>query len=463
MTKGRGRKLKRKGKCIGQSNAKIKRVKVPKTMPEEAIFPADPVASLSDSASPLAAPVASLANPAESSTSDPAVYNNSIASNGVEKENGIHKRLPGFIFMCNSSTKLQCYQYRVFGLPKGKKEVVEAIKPGSKLFLFDFEVKRLYGIYEATSAGKLNLERAAFGGKFPAQVKFRISKECLPLPESSLRHVIRENYKGSKFKQELSGKQVKKLSSSFRPLIASSSQLAPQAPPNVSLFQAMPPPSMQNHFKHTVRVPHSTYGHAAPVNPPYVPNVHFTQQGYRAAGINSVAYSQQPRYTGGVAHGVQEPYPRYRTIEGGAALHNQVTNLGMQYHQLQPVQREQQYKDNVVSYNFYQQAPPPYTSSVMQPQLPTPGIPQESAITSSYNPYASTNFPQYKSSLVQPQLLAHGIPQESAVTSSYYPYASTNLPPYTSSVVQQQFPPAGKSQESVITSSYYPYARDPGN
>ncbi|EPS68060.1 hypothetical protein M569_06712, partial [Genlisea aurea] len=138
------------------------------------------------------------------------------------------KCIPGFIFMCNQQSKLDCFQYRVFGLPLSKEKIVKEIKPGAKLFLYDFDVKLLYGVYQATCVGRLNLEPDAFNGKYPAQVKFSIFKECLPLQESSMRQLIKENYVGSKFNQELSLKHVRKLLTSFRPLTSLSSSLPSQ-------------------------------------------------------------------------------------------------------------------------------------------------------------------------------------------------------------------------------------------
>eukprot|EP00249_Psilotum_nudum_P010130 c22351_g1_i1 orf=203-1498(+) len=132
------------------------------------------------------------------------------------------KKFSGLIFMCNGSTKQDCFKYRVFGLPQGKRDLVEKVTIGMKLFLFDLDLKLLYGVYAATSVGGFKLEPKAFSrfkSGFPAQVRFRIFKDCLPLPEDIFKVAIQENYfEKNKFSCELSGKQVKKLIRLFRPV-----------------------------------------------------------------------------------------------------------------------------------------------------------------------------------------------------------------------------------------------------
>ncbi|KAI4340623.1 hypothetical protein MLD38_025438 [Melastoma candidum] len=82
----------------------------------------------------------------------------------------------GFIFLCNGRTKPECFRYRVFGLLSMRLDVVKRIASGSKIFLYDFGFKMLYGVYEyeATSHGELNVEPMEFNGKVPSQVCIKL-------------------------------------------------------------------------------------------------------------------------------------------------------------------------------------------------------------------------------------------------------------------------------------------------
>ncbi|OEL16975.1 hypothetical protein BAE44_0022007 [Dichanthelium oligosanthes] len=139
----------------------------------------------------------------------------------------------GFIFMCNGATKPDCYRHRVLGLPRGKLEAVSRIRRGAAVFLYDFDIKRLYGPYRADSDGGADLVPGAFHGRFPAQVgslvdrrqemgrgvvKFMIDGDFMPIPESSLRSAIKENYFKGKFSPELTSTQVEKLRALFQPI-----------------------------------------------------------------------------------------------------------------------------------------------------------------------------------------------------------------------------------------------------
>ncbi|KAF9619722.1 hypothetical protein IFM89_009064 [Coptis chinensis] len=241
-----------------------------------------------------------------------------VAQGKLEKV-GNSEKLPGFIFMCNGQTKSDCYQYRVFGLSSGKLDVVERIKEGTKLFLFDFDLKLLYGIYKATSSGQRDLEPSAFGGRFSAQVRFKISKDCLPLPEKQFKHAIQENYEGySKFKQELSNRQVRKLIELFRPITLPPSGQAPRPPPKVDLQHRNPPPDSGDRFQWPVRLPPHESGYATESHIVRVPPPLEARYGHPASlpSQSGTYYAEppQPYMPENPASHAQDPYSRYRTV-----------------------------------------------------------------------------------------------------------------------------------------------------
>ncbi|CAH9125035.1 unnamed protein product, partial [Cuscuta epithymum] len=121
----------------------------------------------------------------------------------------------GAIFMCNKTTKNECFGSGIFGLPHPFANFVKEVKAGMLLFLFEYEARKLYGIFEATSDGGMNIIPKAYrssGKSFPAQVRFRVVWKCCPIPEDSFRGAISDNYyEPSKFSFGLSKEQVERL------------------------------------------------------------------------------------------------------------------------------------------------------------------------------------------------------------------------------------------------------------
>ncbi|XP_077244458.1 DCD (Development and Cell Death) domain protein isoform X2 [Tasmannia lanceolata] len=119
----------------------------------------------------------------------------------------------GAIFMSNRATKKECLRRKLFGLPPSQETFVKQIKTGMIMFLFEYEERKLYGVFEATSDGAMNIEPHAFrslGGKtFPAQIRFKSIWSCYPLSEHDFHNAIQDNYyTHNKFHFYLSEEQV---------------------------------------------------------------------------------------------------------------------------------------------------------------------------------------------------------------------------------------------------------------
>ncbi|GAB2281128.1 hypothetical protein Dimus_015734 [Dionaea muscipula] len=134
-----------------------------------------------------------------------------------KKKNGASGVDPEFgaIFMSNCSTKKECFRRQLFGLPASAASFVQRVKAGMVLFLFEYEKRELYGVYQACSDGGMDLSPKAFkssSNRFPAQVRFRVIWLCSPLSENEFHSAIKENYFAArKFNFGLSKDQVRKL------------------------------------------------------------------------------------------------------------------------------------------------------------------------------------------------------------------------------------------------------------
>ncbi|XP_024934280.3 uncharacterized protein LOC107429715 isoform X7 [Ziziphus jujuba] len=247
------------------------------------------------------------------------------ANTGKNEKEESQQSKSGFIFMCNGRTKPECYQYRVFGLPRGNLEVVKAIKPRTSLFLYDFDLKLLYGTYMATSEGGLDLEPNAFHGKFPAQVKFSIIEDCLPLRECDFKVAIQDNYQGGyKFRQNLNSNQVKALISLFRPI----SVAAPRPSfSNVSIPESFPPPITEEGLQPMTRLPHPENAYSSGVNHIHAPQVIDT----RSKQVVACPLYPQYELEAHVSQ-IQPPVEPWHVVQPVAFPNNNVSYCSVQAH-----------------------------------------------------------------------------------------------------------------------------------
>ncbi|XP_057512962.1 uncharacterized protein LOC130795021 [Actinidia eriantha] len=179
------------------------------------------------------------------------VLNESAAfspNKAINHRNLTKNHLGGVVFGCTNSTINECLFKQVFGLPAQHFPYVKNIDPGLPLFLFNYSDRKLHGIFEAASSGKMNINPYAWTTDgtertvFPAQVQIHIRLRCQPLPEEQFKPIIIDNYYSQNhFWFELDHAQTSKLMSLLSCRAIASSTVPPRnATQWRTLFQAPP-------------------------------------------------------------------------------------------------------------------------------------------------------------------------------------------------------------------------------
>uniref|UniRef100_A0A0D9WMG1 DCD domain-containing protein n=1 Tax=Leersia perrieri TaxID=77586 RepID=A0A0D9WMG1_9ORYZ len=102
----------------------------------------------------------------------------------------------GAIIICNHMIKREFFHEELFALPSYAASFIKKIRVGMLLFVFVREERKLYGVFEATSDGALDILPDAFTSlrkPRPAQVLFRRVWFCKPLTETEFSSAVDGN------------------------------------------------------------------------------------------------------------------------------------------------------------------------------------------------------------------------------------------------------------------------------
>ena len=89
---------------------------------------------------------------------------------------GGYSSMSAFVFLCDTTTEKECLERNLFGTNPGEqyRQYYSRIKVGETLFLYNFEMGKLFGPFTALTSCKANIEPSAWKTtrrSFPWQVK----------------------------------------------------------------------------------------------------------------------------------------------------------------------------------------------------------------------------------------------------------------------------------------------------
>ncbi|CAL8468750.1 g8290 [Coccomyxa elongata] len=115
-------------------------------------------------------------------------------------QRNLEEELGGCIFGCTHETYDECVNKLIFGLPRAHWCYVQHIKKGMPIFLFNYQSRKLHGIYRAVTDGDWKINPHGWVGhtnretQYPSQVKVEVYSKCPPLDKGEYDPIIKNCY-----------------------------------------------------------------------------------------------------------------------------------------------------------------------------------------------------------------------------------------------------------------------------
>ncbi len=116
----------------------------------------------------------------------------------------------GYITRCNSKTEPEVLSKHLMGDLPEYIDMFRGVNEDDLLFLYNFETFQFFGPYKPVGKGG-TIDGKAWGGKFPAQIKFEELPETKQVPFNKVAHIITRWYKDIYPWPELSEEQTLKI------------------------------------------------------------------------------------------------------------------------------------------------------------------------------------------------------------------------------------------------------------
>jgi len=102
------------------------------------------------------------------------------AGEAAQKNNTDGNKEQGYVFLCSNSTMQECQTLKVLASPDSElSQMKRCIKPGTKIFLLNFQSLKLIGPFVAVGNPDRAIVPGAFGGRYNAHVRVAVSDEPL--------------------------------------------------------------------------------------------------------------------------------------------------------------------------------------------------------------------------------------------------------------------------------------------